>query len=254
MGSMDDHTVTGRVVAVLDAVAAQADAMTLAELTRATGIPKPTVRRIAADLVARRLLERRDDGFRLGSHLLDLGARAARHHGLRDVATPYVQELFARTGEVAWIAAATERSLTLVDSAFGTNRAQAVRQGEGTLEFSGPALLMTAAGRVLLADRPDLVEQLRPQSLPKATARTTTSWPQLIAALAVARDTGTAIEHEQSRFGYSCIAAGIRDQEGSLVGVLGITGRIGSWAPERIARPLVAAAASIESSLKALTP
>ncbi|MEV6984738.1 helix-turn-helix domain-containing protein [Sphaerisporangium sp. NPDC051017] len=74
---MDDRTVTGRAAAILDAVAA-GDPMTLAELTRAVGIPKPTVRRIAADLMSRRLLARCADGrYRLGVHLLELGVRAA---------------------------------------------------------------------------------------------------------------------------------------------------------------------------------
>jgi DNA-binding IclR family transcriptional regulator len=47
---------------VLDAVAAHSQPVTLAELVRRTGIPKSTVRRIATDLVAQRMLERCDDG------------------------------------------------------------------------------------------------------------------------------------------------------------------------------------------------
>ncbi|WP_446219963.1 helix-turn-helix domain-containing protein [Micromonospora sp. IBHARD004] len=64
---MDDHTVTGRVMAVLEAVGALEEAATLAALTRHTGIPKPTVRRIAADLVARKILNRDATGYLWGS-------------------------------------------------------------------------------------------------------------------------------------------------------------------------------------------
>src|SRR5882757_1619212 len=100
MGGMDDNTVAGRVVAVLDAVAELGGSVSLAALTRSTGIPKPTVRRIAADLVARHLLEHCENGYRLGQRLLELGMSAAEQHGLRNAAAPYLQDLFARTKEI----------------------------------------------------------------------------------------------------------------------------------------------------------
>ncbi|HEX6356653.1 helix-turn-helix domain-containing protein [Actinophytocola sp.] len=94
---MDDHTVTGRILAVLDAVADHDGPISLAELTRAVAVPKPTVRRIAADLCARRMLRRcaDDGGYLLGPRVLELGMRAAAQLDLRQAATPYLQDLFA---------------------------------------------------------------------------------------------------------------------------------------------------------------
>lgn len=245
MGGMDDHTVVGRVAAVLEAVAGLGDAATLAALTRSTGIPKPTVRRIAADLVARHLLERCDNGYRLGQRLLELGLRAAEQHGLRRAATPYVQDLFARTGEVVWISAVTETTFVLVDSAFGTDWAKEFRRRGWPTVIRSTVFLATAAGRLLLADRPDLAGWLQSRPLPPPTRYTVTSWPQVAAELDLIRETGVAIEHEQAMLGYSCIASGLRSPDGSLIGTIGITGRTGRFAAKRLTRPLLAAASDI---------
>jgi DNA-binding IclR family transcriptional regulator len=82
------------------------------------------VRRIAADLVSRRMLERCDDGrYRLGSRLLGLGIHAMAQQGLLRAVTPHVQDLFARTREVVWVVAVTGSRIALLESAFGANRA-----------------------------------------------------------------------------------------------------------------------------------
>lgn len=235
---MDDHTVTGRVVAALDAVAAHRDPVTLAELTRRTGLPKPTVRRIAADLVNRRLLERRGDRYRLGDRLLDLGMRAAAQHGLHRIATPHVQDLFARTREIVWLSTFTETAITLVGTAFGANRAQDVQRAAWPLAIDAPAFPATAAGRVLLAERPELADRLRSRPLAPLTPYTTISWPRLDAALDTVRDTGTAFEHEQCAVGYACLATGLRGPDGSLIGIIGVTGRLGGVTARRLTPPL----------------
>ena len=242
---MDDHTVTGRIVAVLDAVAGLAEAATLAALTRSTGIPKPTVRRIAVDLVARGFLKRCGDTYRLGPHLLELGVRAAEQQGLRRAAAPYLQDLFARTREVVWVGALSETAFTVVDCAFGANRTDDLHGHQWPTVIRSGAFLATAAGRVLLAERPELVGHLRSRPLPPATRYTITSWPRIDAALDTVRGTGVAIEQEQATLGYSCITVGLRGPDGGLIGVLGITGRTGSFAAERLTRPMRTTAGEI---------
>lgn len=250
MDSTDDHTVTGRVVAVLDAAAGLGDGATLAALTRATGIPKPTVRRIATDLVARNLLERIDAGYRLGRHLLSLGLRAAEQQGLRDAAVPYVQDIFARTREVAWISALSDNEFVLVDSAFGSNRADDLRRRRWPSAVHSALFLASAAGRIVLADRPDLADRLRHQPLPALTHRTPTTWPRLSAVLTAVRDTNVSVEYEESVPGYCCIAAGLRGPDDTLIGMIGVTGRTGGFDPGRLQRPLLAAADDIRRTLR----
>lgn len=251
---MDDHTVTGRVLAILDAVSSHQVPVPLAELTRRTGIPKPTVRRIAEDLTARGVLERDTDGYRLGGRIVDLGARAAVQHGLRYAAIPYVQDLFARTGEIAWICALVGDSIALVDHAFGRNRAEELRRGSWPLDHHNAVFASTAAGRVMLAERPDLVDELNARPIAPLTPYTVTPWPMLRAALGVVRDTGVAVEHDQCRIGFSCLAAGIRGTDGSLLGIIGLTGRSGRLPTARLTPALLAASSDIARLMAASRP
>ncbi|MFG2039873.1 IclR family transcriptional regulator [Dactylosporangium sp. NPDC048998] len=238
---MDDRTVTGRVIAVLDAVAQSSGRATLAALTRSTGIPKPTVRRIAADLVTRGMLERDVDGYRLGAHLLQLGAEAAKQQDVRRTVAPFVHDLFARTGEIAWMTAFTDTSNTLVESAFGSQRIDDMRHPWPAVIRSA-FFLTTAAGRLVLAHRPELIEDLRSRALPRLTRYTVTNWGQVANSVELARDNGVAIEHEQTTLGYSCIAAGIHDRHGNLVGAIGVSGRTSTFLAERLRRPVRSAA------------
>ncbi|MES9605364.1 helix-turn-helix domain-containing protein [Actinomadura sp. NPDC000929] len=250
---MDDRTVTGRVVAVLDAVAARGGPMTLADLTREVGVPKPTVRRIAADLVARRMLRRDPDGrYRLGPRLLDLGRRAALQEGLLHAATPHVQDLFARTGEIVWVCEISEGSITFMTIAYGANRAPDVRRGEWSNDPRSAALQASALGRVVLAERPDLLEGLRGRPPAPQTPRGTTSWPRFLDEVNAVRDTAIAVEHEQCQLGFSCVATGVRGPDGALVGCLGVTGRTGSLPTGRMARLLPAASDGIARAAGAL--
>ena len=67
--------------------------VTLAELGRRTGLAKGTLHRVCGDLVAAGLLERRDDLYRLGRLMFELGMRASVERDLLEVAGPFLEEL-----------------------------------------------------------------------------------------------------------------------------------------------------------------
>ncbi|MDI2128348.1 IclR family transcriptional regulator [Yinghuangia seranimata] len=246
---MDDHTVTGRVAAVIDAVAEHNQAVSLAALTRLTGIPKPTVRRIAADLVARGLLDRCEDGYLLGGRLLDWGARAAAQHGLRLVGTPHIHDLFARSGAIAWVYALTESAVVPVSHAFGARHAAVVRSVGMPMSRDSPFLPQVASGRILLAHDRELLARLRERPLTVPTRHSVSSWARLGLEIDVVRDTGVAVEHEQGALGYSCLATGLHGPDGALIGMIGVTGLSGTLATHRLAGPLVTAANAISSAV-----
>ncbi|GAA4261081.1 IclR family transcriptional regulator [Dactylosporangium darangshiense] len=239
----DDHTVIGRVFSILDAVTALGDRATLGALTRSTAIPKPTVRRIAGQLVERGVLDRSGNVYRLGSRLLEFGALAGEQRGYRP-ATAYLQDLHARSGEIAFLMVSTETTNAIVDSVFGANRLADVRRPWPSL-IRDPVFLASASGRIVLADRPALVDDLRGRSLGRATTRTVTHWRAMEAVLATIRDTGIAVEHEEATLGFSCVAAAVRDSSGRVVAAVGVTGRTPTLRPQLLSRPLLAAADAI---------
>ena len=92
-------TVLGKAVAILRAFRVDDRLLPLAELVRRTGLPKPTVHRLAGELVRHRLLDKTEHGYRLAGGLFELGMRAATERTLLELAMPFLQDLYERTHE-----------------------------------------------------------------------------------------------------------------------------------------------------------
>lgn len=95
---LTDVGVLDKAVIVLDAVTAEP--LALADLVRATGLPRATAHRLAVALEAHGLLRRDADGrFALGLHLAALGRAAAAAFPLAELAQPALTRLRDGTGE-----------------------------------------------------------------------------------------------------------------------------------------------------------
>ncbi|MGW2665387.1 IclR family transcriptional regulator [Nocardia tengchongensis] len=222
----DDHTVVGRVVAILDTVADAPAPMPLHELTRRTGIPKPTVRRIANDLVARGMLMRTEDGYWAGSRLMNQGLQSAYQQRMPMTVQPYLQELhYLSRGEIAWYATVHDGNLVTVGAAFGPRYAAAMQRGWWpNLELFGNSAVLFASGRLQLAHSPERAERVLATGWSPMTSQSVTDRHTMGDLLKRAYDTGFADEQEQVALGYRCAAAALRDDAGALTGVVGITG------------------------------
>lgn len=91
-----------RGLAILSAFQEDAQDLSLAELSRRTGLYKSTILRIAASLEAKRFLARGSDGvFRLGPELWRLGSLYRRSFDLGEYVRPVLRGLVAATTETA---------------------------------------------------------------------------------------------------------------------------------------------------------
>ena len=73
-------------------------ALALSELARRAGLPPPTAHRLVAELVAAGFLARLPDGrYVVGRRLWDLGLLAPVQSGLRQVAAPFLHDLYGAT-------------------------------------------------------------------------------------------------------------------------------------------------------------
>ena len=79
-------------------------AMTLADLCRATGIPKATAHRLVAELEKWGLLERSGRRLRLGMRLFELGQLVPRQRDIGEIAAPYLADPFEATRETVHLA------------------------------------------------------------------------------------------------------------------------------------------------------
>ena len=88
-----------RGLALLEAFEPHDVELSQTELAKRTDLPKPTVHRLAAELVRWGALERGKTGVRLGQWLYQLGGRAPRVGLMRAVSQPFLDRLHELTGE-----------------------------------------------------------------------------------------------------------------------------------------------------------
>ncbi len=245
MPEVNPKTVLGKVVAILQAFTAEDRAVTLAELGRRTGFPKGTLHRVVTDLVAVRLLDHSDRGYRLGGQLFELGMRASVERGLLDVAIPFMQDLYERTHETVHLGVREGIEVVYVEKIGGHSQASSPSRIGGRMP-----LHCTAIGKALLAFSADEVFTDRiVAGLHRVTSRTITAPGMLRRQLERVVESGLAFEYEESATGIVCVAATVLDPSGQAVAAVSVTGPVSRFRPEAHGTAVRAAADGIAATL-----
>ena len=91
-------SVTSRALALLAAFDARHRRLTLTELASRAGLPVATAHRLVGELVTWGALARTPSGeYVVGRRLWDIGLLAPVHTGLRELASPYLHDLYGAT-------------------------------------------------------------------------------------------------------------------------------------------------------------
>lgn len=242
---LDPRSVLSKVMVVLHSFASDDRTVPLAELARRTGLPKGTLHRVCGDLVTARLLERASDGYRLGSHLFELGMRASVERTLVDVATPFMEDLYELTHETVHLGVREASDVMYVAKLGGHRQAAAPSRVGGRLP-----LHCTAIGKVLLAHAPsDQVHSYLNGRLDRRTPRTVIAPGLLQRQLDQVRALGVAFEFEESAAGIVCVAAPVLDLDHGVLAAVSVAGPVTRFDPRRHANPVRAAAAGIQTTL-----
>lgn len=243
--NLDERSVLGRALRILYAFGIDDQAVGLSELARRTDLPKATVHRICADLVAARLLTSSPAGYRLGRGLFELGMRAAAERTLLELAMPFMQDLFTRTGETVHLGVLDGDEVVYVGKVGGHRAARAPSRIGGRMP-----LHCTGIGKALLAysDRAT-VDRILAGPLVRRTPRTLVVPGLLHKQLNQVRETGVAYEYEESAIGVVCVAAPILSADDRPLAALSITGPATRFQPEKHAASTRAAAAGVASIL-----
>ncbi|WP_205826099.1 IclR family transcriptional regulator [Microbispora catharanthi] len=117
-GSRPPHgdPVVDRALSLLAAFDTRHCHLTLAELSRRSGIPASSALRLASRLTAWGALERGDDGrFSIGLRLWEVASLAPRGQGLRQVAMPYMGDLAEVTRQHVLLAVRESDDAVLVE-------------------------------------------------------------------------------------------------------------------------------------------
>ena len=235
-----------RALLVLEAFEYRDVDVSLAELTRRTELPKPTVYRIANELTQCGLLERSGAGYQLGVRVFMLGERVPRHTSLRDLATPFLEDLYEATHENVNLGVLHGTQILFLARVTGHRSSDVLLRVGDTL----PAY-STSCGKILLAHAPrEVVEQVIDEGLTRLTPNTTVMpgmfWQQLRKA---ARD-GYSVNLEETHRGTVSVAAPVTDADHHVVAAISVTGRAGRFRVDRVAPAVRTAALGLSRELE----
>lgn len=218
---------------LLEAVAAAARPLSLAELTPVLGLDRSSVFRLANTLRLRGFLVQLPETkqYALGSTIWRLFSRMAFGNTLVELARECVNSLAAQTGETTHLAIRVNREAVLIDHRL-TKRAVGVASGAGRCV----PLHCTGVGKALLADcdHGHLIGFVGDVSLARFTRRTITRVDDLAKECRRVRERGFAIDDEEHDDGVRCVAAPVRDVGGQIVAALGISAPIARLSRDRV--------------------
>ncbi len=161
-------TVTSRALALVGAFDDEHRRLTLSQLAERAGLPVPTAHRLVGELVAWGALSRTASGeYVVGRRLWDVGLLAPVQTGLRQLASPYLHDLYGATLATVHLAVREGTEVLYVDRLSGHASVPVV----STIGSRLP-LHATGVGKVLLAHAPPAVQDEVLAHLTRVTAYT----------------------------------------------------------------------------------
>src|SRR4051812_13935882 len=205
--------VTTRALALLGAFDPDHRRLTLSEMARRAALPLTTAHRLAGELTAWGALDRQPGGeYVVGRRLWDLGLLAPVQSGLRQVASPFLHDLYAATLATVHLAVRDGTSVLYIDRLSGHVSVPVVSDVGTRLPMHS-----TGVGKVLLAHAPDDVRAWVFMNLNRITPYTITQPGRLRAELRRVLRDGFAQTSEEMSLGACSVGVPIRASSGAIV-------------------------------------
>ncbi|MGO4328976.1 IclR family transcriptional regulator domain-containing protein [Cupriavidus sp. M-11] len=245
-----------KAIDVLEAVGAAPDGLSQTELTEQLSLPRTTIYRLLATLVARGML-RRDPArkvYRLGFRCFEMARQAYTMSDLVAAAANEMRGLRDLTGETCYLATLDGLeviSLERCDGAHSERSAAALGQRKPLhCTSQGKAILSAMNG----AARDNIVREL---TLKPLTPLTITDRRRLNAELNITAARGYAIDDEEIVLGVRCVGAPIVDSQGAVRGAISVAGpayRLTRERLELLGPEIAEAARRVGAEIGALKP
>lgn len=208
-----------RGLAVIESFEGAPNAMPLSEIAARAKLSRGTVRRALITLQALGYLREEAGRFTLTPRALRLGYSYLSSQPLWALARPYVEEVYAQTGETT--------SLSVLDGGMIVYliRIAASRLLHDKLTIGSRLPAYPASmGRILLADLPEeeLDRYLKETEFKQLTPLTVIDPARLRMLIHRARESGFAVNDQEMELGLRSIAVPIRAKSGAVVAALNI--------------------------------
>ena len=205
--------------------------MTLSQVAEATGLSRPTARRILLTLEAQGYARSNGRTFALTPKVLALGYAYLSSLNLTEIAQPHLEWVVEQTQEGCALSTLDDTEVVYV-TRVPTHRITSLTLATGTRL---PAHA-TSMGHVLLADLSDaeLERYLAKAELRPLTRHTITEPRQLLDRLARVRQQGYAIVDQELEQGVRSAAAPVKDSNGRVIAALALSTSTAEVSAERL--------------------
>ena len=209
-----------RAFALLDILADAPEGLTLVELAAAASLPEATTHRLLTVLDELKVVRVGEGNrWRVGRHLLELGAAYLDSVEIRSEARTLMKELTAETGETCALGILDEDRVVYIEK---IDSPHPVRM-HSAIGRSNPAV-SSSLGRAILAMAPASVVQRALAGIPEPTDHTITYAEELLAEFERCRERGYSVDDAQNEPGIRAVGAPVLDYRGRPVAALSLAG------------------------------
>jgi DNA-binding IclR family transcriptional regulator len=207
-------------LALVDLIAESDRSLRLVDLVEASGLPRPTALRLLDVLCKAEVLRVEAGGaYTLGPRVAAWGQSFLDRLDLRSQAVGLMEELVEISGETCYLGVLDGEQVLYVAAA---NSPHAVRPA--ARPGSRNPLHCTGIGKVLLSWRPEAeIRGLLQRPLERRTENTLTDAASVLAHLELVRERGYATDEIENEEGVRCVAAPVRDHNGTVIAGLSVS-------------------------------
>ncbi|MCG3756034.1 IclR family transcriptional regulator [Amycolatopsis sp. Poz14] len=239
-------TAAARLLSVLDCFSPRTPVLSLTEIAQSASLPLSTAHRLVGELADWGALARDEHGgYHLGLKLWELGSLSLARASIREIALPYLGDLFDATGENVHLSVLDGTDVVFLARLAG-------HRSVGILTTTGSRLpaTTTATGRVLLAHAAaDTRESALTSPIAAETPHTTTDPETLRAELADIARTGYCVADRQLADDAVAVAAPIRDATARVTAAVAVVGRRETTSVAHLVPAVVTTATGVARSL-----
>ncbi len=211
----------GKAFDILFYLAEVGEGVSLARLSKETGMNKATALRYLNVLEAKGVVERCQQGWTLGLSLFELGSRVPVRLLVAEKVRPIIERLARETGESVNLAYLAGDTAIYLDRAEA-NRSLRMRSMPG----DRLPLYCTGVGKAILSQLSE--ERMRAilghSPLPRITEFTLTEPEDIIREAIRAREIGYGVDREEFEVGLTCYAMPLRMPGSDFVGAISVSG------------------------------
>jgi DNA-binding IclR family transcriptional regulator len=241
-------TSVSKALQLLDAFRLAGPSLGVSELARRAGVPKSTAFRLLAYLEQGGYVERTGTDYRLGWRLFELGNRVhhCRPRGLRDLALPYLSELYVSTGNVVHLGVLEGNDVVYLEKIHGHRAVRTPTTVGGRM----PAACVGLGKAMLAFTDPGTARRVVTAGLERRTPYSIAEPGRFLHELGRVRTNGIAFDREEAALGLTCVAAPIL-VEGRAVAAISVSGSTTRFNPSVNAAHVRRAAAQISAEYTA---